>query len=71
MPDVIRFRTRRAKLLTPKLAKAALLHDKLGTAYHRANEVVVITAHGSGVFSRELWDLDTESERLSRMSGKR
>lgn len=33
----------------------ALQGDKLGCVYHRAKEVFVTTAHGTGTFPREEW----------------
>lgn len=37
-------------------ARAALAADRLGTVYYRLHEVLVVTAHGHGVFSRREWE---------------
>lgn len=39
-------------------AKLALSNDKLGTLYHRAGRVFVVTSHGSGDFTRREWDAE-------------
>lgn len=36
-------------------AKQALASDRLGTVYHRASGVFVVTAFGTGTFTREQW----------------
>lgn len=37
-------------------AREALLEDRLGCVYRRADKVFVVTDYGSGVFSAEDWD---------------
>jgi hypothetical protein len=37
-------------------AKLALSVDPLGTVYRRAGSVYVVTASGSGTFTREEWE---------------
>lgn len=37
-------------------ARAALIADKLGTVYHKAKTVFVMTKHGTGEFSNKDWN---------------
>lgn len=39
-------------------AKMALASDKLATVYRTAKSVYVVTAHGSGTFSKTEWDAE-------------
>lgn len=41
---------------SPREARAALVGDKLGTVYRRADKVFVVTSHGSGTFDAKDWD---------------
>lgn len=43
-------------------ARMALSDDRLGTVYIKAHEVFVVTAWGSGKFSREDWDKSREQQ---------
>lgn len=43
---------------TVRDARLALASDRLGTVYQTARSVYVVTAHGSGTFTREQWEVE-------------